>query len=156
MPQPVGYMERTRKYYKAQGFDKPYEWATFKEVPFAALKKPLSKSRVGLISTAALYDREASAPRFVDSFSTSAPPKRLYANDLSWDKNATHLNDRESYLPLHGLSEAINSGLIAGITPQFHCAPTEYSIRRTMAHDAPELLSRLQRDQADLALRVPL
>lgn len=156
MPQPVGYMERTRKYYEAQGFDKPYEWATFEKVPFSPLQKPLSESRVGLITTAALYDREASDPRFVDSFSTSAPPQLLYANDLSWDKNATHMNDRESYLPLRGLSEAINLGLIDGITRQFHCAPTEYSIRRTMTQDAPELLSRLQNDEADIALLVPL
>ena len=144
MPQPVGYMERTRKYYQAQGFDKPYDWATFEEVPFAALKKPLSKSRVGLITTAALYDREASDPRFVDSFSTSAPPKRLYANDLSWDKNATHLTDPESYLPLHGLSEPINPGLIEVLTPQFTCAPTENGIRRPMPHTPPNLFARLQ------------
>ena len=156
MPEPVGYMERTRKYYQSQGFDKPYEWATFEEVPFTPLLKPLSKSRVGLITTAALYDREASDPRFVDSFSTSTPPQRLYANDLSWDKNATHLNDRESYLPLQGLSDAINSGLIGGITSRFHCAPTEYSTRRTLKQDAPDLLSRLQNDKADIALLVPL
>ncbi|HCI88374.1 MAG TPA: reductase, partial [Gammaproteobacteria bacterium] len=34
--------------------------------------------------------------------------------------------------------------------------PTAYSQRQTLEEDAPELLERLQEDQADVALLVPL
>ena len=37
----VRYMDRIRDYYLAQGYEKPYRWAHFEDVPFTPLKKPL-------------------------------------------------------------------------------------------------------------------
>jgi hypothetical protein len=48
----VSYMDRSREYYAAQGYTRPYGWAHFDDVPFAPLKKPLSECRVGLVTTA--------------------------------------------------------------------------------------------------------
>ena len=56
---PLPYMQRTRDYYLALGYDNPYRWASFTEVPFVPLGKPLAHSRVGLITTAAPYRPEA-------------------------------------------------------------------------------------------------
>ena len=50
----VGYMQRLREYYLALGYDNPYRWAHFAEVPFCQ-RKPLSQSRVGLVTTAAPF-----------------------------------------------------------------------------------------------------
>ena len=50
---PVPYMYRTRTYYQALGYDRPYRWAQYAEVPFTALTKPLAECRVALITTAA-------------------------------------------------------------------------------------------------------
>ena len=47
---PIPYMERTRDYYVALGYDNPYRWASFTEVPFTPLRTPLSLARVGLIT----------------------------------------------------------------------------------------------------------
>ena len=47
----VRYMDRIRDYYIAQGYEKPYRWAHFEDVPFTPLKKPLSESKVTLFST---------------------------------------------------------------------------------------------------------
>ena len=52
---PVPYMQRTREYYRAIGYD-PYRWAHYREVPFSPLRKPLAESRVTLITTAAPFD----------------------------------------------------------------------------------------------------
>src|SRR5919199_6239250 len=52
---PIPYLQRTRDYYAALGYGAPYEWAHYSEVPFHAPKKPLSDSRVTLITTAAPY-----------------------------------------------------------------------------------------------------
>ena len=49
---PVQYMERTRQYYRAMGYEKDYVWAHNEDAPFMPLKKPLSESRVALITTA--------------------------------------------------------------------------------------------------------
>ena len=52
---PIPYMERIRTYYTTLGYGKPYEWAHHSETPFTPLKKPVSESRVALITTAAPY-----------------------------------------------------------------------------------------------------
>src|SRR2546430_6432817 len=52
---PIPYMQRTRDYYLALGYNNPYRWAHFAEVPFTPLTKPLAQARVALITTAAHY-----------------------------------------------------------------------------------------------------
>src|SRR5215470_7497913 len=49
---PIGYMERTRLYYRALGYDNDYAWAHFPEVPFTPLGRPLAETRIGLVTTA--------------------------------------------------------------------------------------------------------
>jgi len=56
--QPVRYMLRTRSYYLGLGYDNPYVWAHYTDVPFTPLKKPLSASRLALITTAAPYQAD--------------------------------------------------------------------------------------------------
>lgn len=154
--QPVKYMERTRLYYEAQGFDQSYQWAHFDETPFSSLSKPLSESRVVVITTGSRYDRLMTDPRSVDSGETDSLPSHLFASDLAWDKEATHLNDLNSYLPIETLREFVEEGRLGSIGPRFHCLPTEYSQRRTNEADAPEILKRCREDHADVALLVPL
>ena len=154
--QPVPYIERSRLFYEAQGFEKPYVWANFDQVPFTPLAKPLAESTLVLVTTSSLYDRGATDAREVASGSTVAPPARLYANDLSWDKLATHLNDLNSYFPIEHVQALVSEGRIGRLAERFHCLPTEYSQRRTLTRDAPELLQRCREDSADVALLVPL
>lgn len=154
--QPVPYMDRTRRYYAAQGFEKAYAWAHFNDTPFAPLAKPVADSTLALITTAALYDRRATDPRMVASGEIAEPPERLYGNDLSWDKRETHLDDLNSYFPIDHLAEMVADGKLGGLARRFHCVPTEYSQRRTMMGDAPEVLARCREDGAEIALLVPL
>lgn len=153
---PVPYMERTRAYYAAQGFANPYLWAHFDEVPFSPLSKPLAQSKLAIITTASLYDRTFADVREVGSGPAGDPPQRLYGNDLEWDRKATHLDDLNSFFPLRRLKALVEAGRIGGITARFHCAPTEYSQRRTRTVDAPEILRRCRQDGADVAMLVPL
>jgi D-proline reductase (dithiol) PrdB len=149
-------MDRSRLYYEAQGFDTPYTWAQFDEVPFTALNKPLADSTLALLTTSSLYERAPSDAREVASGSMLEPPARLYANDLSWDKRATHLDDLNSYFPIDHLKSLVSQGRIGRLAERFHCIPTEYSQRRTLTSDAPKLLQRCREDGIDIALLVPL
>ena len=153
---PVPYMERTRAYYAAQGFEAAYVWAYFDDVPFSPLSKPLAESTLAIITTASLYDRTFADVREVASGSIDDPPERLFGNDLEWDRNATHLDDLNAFFPLRCLEALVEAGRIGGIAARFHCAPTEYSQRRTSTVDAPEILRRCREDGADAAVLVPL
>jgi len=152
----VGYMERTRNYYRALGYSADYTWAKNDSVPFTLPSKPLSKSRVALITTTSPAGTTKADTPAVWSGYCSEKPKSMYTDNLAWDKETTHTRDTESYLPLDALHKMIDAGELGSIAPRYHGVPTEYSQRQTLNNDAPEILKRVQEDQADVALLVPL
>ena len=158
----VSYIDRTRDFYSAQGYGKPYRWASHSSAPFARLSKPLAESRVTLVTTAS-EDRGQTpvagvlrGEKKVWSGASSATPEKLFTDDLSWDKEATHTDDVDSFLPLTHLRAACEAGRIGEVAPRFHGVPTDYSQRRTTLIDAPEVLARCREDEVDVALLVPL
>jgi hypothetical protein len=52
---PVPYIRRTHDWYNALGYGNPYRYAQYTDVPFQPLAKPLSRSRVALLTTAAPF-----------------------------------------------------------------------------------------------------
>ena len=152
--EPVRYIERTRDYYRALGYAKDYVWAQHDEVPFVRLAKPLSGSRIALITTASPADFKGT--RQVWSGPVSPPPARLFTANLAWDKESTHTDDRESFLPIGAASKLAAEGVFAGLAARFHGVPTEYSQRKTTEEDAPQVLRRLRDDGADGAILCPL
>lgn len=154
----VSYMERTRLYYRALGYETDYAWAHFTDVPFARPSKPLSQSNVALVMTAGPADRsnrDASRRRHVWSGNTGDPPQS-FETDVAWDRESTHVDDRETFLPINAIRKAAATGLIGGLTQRFHGVPTEYSQKKTMEQDAPEVLKRMREDSADAALLAAL
>ncbi|NIP15817.1 MAG: hypothetical protein GWM88_14270 [Pseudomonadales bacterium] len=154
--EPVPYIRRSREYYEAQGFEHAYRYARHDKAPFTRLPRPLKECTVGLVTTASTYPRASLEPRKVASGATSPAPERLFADDLSWDKQATHLEDLNSFFPVDHLQAEAAEGFIGALAPRFHCAPTEYSQSTTSEQDAPELHRRLIDDEVDVALLIPL
>ena len=158
----VSYIDRTREYYAAQGYERPYRWAHHAAVPFAKLGKPLAESRVTVVTTASPFVGQDAREgvlrggKRVWSGETDTTPDRLYTDDLAWDKEATHTNDVESFVPLGALRALVAEGRIGSLAKRFHGVPTDYSQRRTLEEDAPEILARCREDGVDIALLVPL
>ena len=156
---PIGYMERTRLYYRALGYDKDYVWSHHDEVPFARLDKPLSEARIGLVTTASapdLSNLDDKGRKQVWSGETGRPPDALYTENLAWDKDSTHTRDRESFLPIDTVNAVAADGLVKGLTRRFHGVPTVYSQRQTIDADAPEIARRISEDGADAVILTPL
>ena len=162
----TSYIDRTRRFYAAQGYEKPYRWAHHTTVPFARLAKSLAESRVAIVTTASPFsgadvrddvrDDVSREAKQVWSGDTQITPDRLYTGDLAWDKDCTHTNDVESFVPLGALRSLVAEGRIHSLTKRFHGVPTDYSQRRTIEQDAPEIVSRCLEDGADVALLVPI
>ena len=92
----VRYMERTREYYAAHGYDQSYKWAHHDDIPFTPLSKPLSDCTVSIVTTAmpdATYVKENRRLAVGD---LHAPPQEFFTSELAWDKDATQTRDRES------------------------------------------------------------
>ena len=166
MGDPVKYIDRTRDYYLSQGYEKPYQWAHFEEVPFTRLSKPLSDCRATLVSTSDVAVRNAdgegrdkSDELLVGnaySIPTSTPAERLFSRQEHYDQHATHLDDVNSYFPVTRLQEQVEQGRIKSLAPRCHGVYTAYSQKKTLEVDAPEVLRRCREDEVDIAVLTPV
>ncbi len=166
----ISYIDRTRNFYAAQGYPNPYRWAHHSDVPFTPLSKPLSESRITIITTASPFHSQDGSEEDVResaggshrevkqvwSGETERTPDRLYTDDLAWDRENTHTDDVESFVPLAALRSLIGDGRIGSLAKRFHGVPTDYSQRRTLEQDAPEITARCHEEAVDIALLVPL
>jgi len=164
MTDPIRYIERTRRYYAALGYTEPYRWAQHEGAPFQPLAKPLSDSRLALITTATPIATEpgrydATGKFFAAYSGDPAEEHDLRINHVAIDFKHTTGEDQRSYFPLHALRRAVaahgsKGGRIGALT-RFHGAPTNRSQRVTRETDAPEILRRCREDGADAAVLVP-
>lgn len=157
----VSYIDKSREYYLAQGFGNPYRWAYQEHAPFTPLRKRLCEARLGLVTTASLADDAValgpdSIPNVVYAAPIEPPPTILYTNHRAWDKEATHTDDVDTFAPINRLREAAASGCIGSLSPRFYGVPTEYSQRKTIDIDAPEVLRLCREDGVDAAILVAL
>ena len=164
---PIPYVTRSRAYYLTQGYDNPYRWAQFEDVPFTPLRKPLARSRVALVTTAAEFQPELgdqgprapynAAAKFATVYSRSidtTPDLRI--SHIGYDRQHTVAEDLNAYFPLERMKEAVATGRIGELTPRFYAAPTTRSQRATIETDAPEILRQLREDGAEAAVLVPV
>lgn len=151
----VSYIDKSREYYLARGYGNPYRWAHHQDAPFVPLAKPLSQSRVALVSTASLT-RESARLMEVYSAPTAPLPAALYTDHRSWDKKATHTRDTESFLPVRRVAEYAAVGRIGDPSSRFYGVPTDFSQRRTVEEYAPAVLDLCRADEIDVVLLIPL
>jgi glycine/betaine/sarcosine/D-proline reductase family selenoprotein B len=163
---PIPYMKRTRDYYTAIGYTTPYRWAHYLDAPFTPLSKPLSQSRVTIITTAAPYQPDKGDQGPGAKYNGSAKFYAVYSGDTSrdhdlrishigYDRIHTTATDSNTWFPLPALRRAAAAGRIGEVGPRFHGAPTNRSHRVTIETDAPEMLARVREDRADVAIIVP-
>lgn len=160
----VRYIDRTRDFYRSKGYEKPYQWPYFDEVPFTPLKKPLAESRVVLVSTSEITVRGAEQEEGEDqqnvggmySIDADTPFDLLYSPSHSYDTNATTLEDVGAFYPAALLHEAVKSGRIGSLAKRFHGVYNTYSQRRTLERDGMAVLERCREDGADVAVLAPV
>ena len=162
----IEYMRRTREYYIAIGYTTPYLWAHYVAAPFQRLRKPLAKSRVALISTAAPFQPEKGDQGPGAAYNGSAKFYQVYERDtaqdhdlrishIGYDRLNTTATDSGTWNPLPALRRMAATGRIGEVGPRMFGAPTNRSHRVTIETDAPDILARCQADGIDVALLVP-
>ena len=163
---PIPYLARLREYYQALGYGAPYEWAHYEEVPFQRLARPLAQCRVALVTTAAPYrpelgDQGPGAPynaraKFYAVYSRDAAQDHdVRISHVAIDRQHTTAEDAGTWFPLPALRRAAEAGRIGSVAPRFHGAPTNRSIRTTLAVDGPEIVARCRADAVDAVVLVP-
>jgi D-proline reductase (dithiol) PrdB len=163
---PIPYMARTRAYYRALGYEEPYRWAHFADVPFTPPVKSLRDCRIGLVTTAALYDPARGDQGPGAAYNAAAKFHRAYAHSIegnpdvrishvTYDRTHTTAADPNSWFPLTQLKRAAAESRIGSVAPRFYGAPTTRSQRSTLEQDAPGIVSFMREDKVDAAVLVP-
>ena len=166
LDQPVRYIERTRNYYLGLGYETPYVWAHYSDVPFTALSKPLNKSVLALVTTAVPFDASKgpqgpaapynAAAKFYEPYSQSIDEDMdLRIAHVGIDRRNANMEDANCWFPLNAAKRAAEAGRIESLSKHFYGLPTNRSQRHTLEIDAPLLLSKMRTDHVDIAVLIP-
>ncbi|MFT5211452.1 MAG: D-proline reductase (dithiol) PrdB [Flavobacterium sp.] len=160
--EPVEYISRTKETYDRLGY-KPYRWSFAKDDPkFVRPSKPLSESRMGLISTSGAHVQGQVAYHYKDDTSVRVIPNTTPSDKLRF----SHI--MENYLvearqnpatvfPLESLATLKNEGVIGELAGEyFSCMGGIYSQRRVKEELIPNLEMLVDQQKLDLLLLVPL
>ena len=164
--QPVPYMERTRSYYLGLGYENPYVWAHYIDVPFTPLRKPIAQSVLGLITTAVPYDPDKGAQGQGAPYNAAAKFYQPYQQSLDEnidlriahvgiDRKNANMEDSHCWFPLSAAQRAVVAGRVKVLSPNFYGLPTNRSQRHTLEIDAPQILEMLKADIVDVAVLIP-
>src|SRR3954451_16345734 len=111
---PIAYMARTRDYYAAIGYTTPYRWAHYVGAPFQPLQKPLTQSRVTIITTAAPFNptkgdqgpgaKYNGGAKFYSVYDGDASKNHvLRISHIAYDRVHTSADDSGTWFPLQQL-----------------------------------------------------
>ena len=162
---PIPYLQRTRDWYLALGYDNPYRYAQFDDVPFQPLEQPLADTVVTLVTTAAPYQPglgpqgpgallNAAVKFYVPYAGDTARDHDLRIAHVAIDRRHTSMEDSNCWFPLPLLRELARAGRLR-LAPRSHGAPTNRSQRHTLEADVPLIVQRCLEDGVAAALLVP-
>jgi D-proline reductase (dithiol) PrdB len=154
---PVDYIPRTRELYRDYS---PYRWVENNEPPpWTPLTKPISRSKVALMSSGGILYRDQ--PRFHrEDASFRSIPKDAQQSDLDvWhfgyptkDAKADH----NCVFPLARMRELEAAGSIGELAdPAYSFMGGIYSARKVRDELAPKIVSELQRAHVEAFYLVP-
>lgn len=161
----IPYIERTKNYYAAQGYP-AYQWAIHDTTPFTSLSKPLTDSKLVLLTTAAPFRAELADQgpgakynadaKFYDVYTKPVDPvPDLRISHIGYDRKHCEAQDARTWLPVQALQAAEREGVFSTLAEELIGIPTNRSQRITVEQDASNALQHIVRLNADVALLVP-
>lgn len=167
----VNYIEKTQQYYLRKGYENVYRYAHNDDGPFTPLKKPVSESRLMLISSAGMefIPDEGPAPEpfkginigekekvEVFPIPSDIPREMLKYITGAHNRAESGMPDIDAFFPVTRLRELQAEGVIGSLARNYMRIRPCYSTSKTLKLDSPEVLRRCREDEVDVALLVPV
>ena len=158
---PIDYIARTRDQYAALGYA-PYSWVESPDAPaFVKPARPASEWKVGLVASGGIYALGQPAFHFKDDLSFRAIASETHPRDLRVTHFAYDLTDARRdpnvVLPFEALRRSVASGEIGALGPwAYTFMGGIYSARKVRDVLAPAIADRLENDEVDVAMMVPV
>ena len=158
----VQYMASITERYEQLGYT-PYRWYQADEPPpFQPMRKSLSESRLGMISTSGAYTIGQVAFHYKDDTSIREIAKEssndeIHFSHITENYLASPRKDPNCIFPIDALRKSEANGQIGELAPEFFsCMGGVYSQRRVREELIPELRAKFQAQAVDTALLVPM
>lgn len=159
---PVRYIDNITARYAALGYE-PYRWYyADTPPPWTPLPKPLSKARLGLLTTSGCYRAGQVAFHYKDDasirrISTATPVDELRFSHLTENYLVDARRDPDCLVPLTALRQLRDEGVVGSLTDEFlSCMGGVYSQRRVREQTIPEIETALAEQGAEVALLIPM
>ncbi|MBI4241596.1 MAG: hypothetical protein HY613_07755 [Candidatus Rokubacteria bacterium] len=144
---------------------KSYPWPTFATAPWAPVSKPLSASRLAVVTTAGLYRPGVEAPFQSENpegdWSFRALPrevdlKALAIGHLHFSHEVAEA-DMNTILPLERLAELEGNGVIGELAPTHYSTMGYVTRAADLAEEtAPAIAAGMKAEAVDVALVIPV
>lgn len=161
-PSPVEYIRRTRATYDKLGYP-PYAWFAAEDAPaFTPLSKPLSESRLGMVSSAGVYALGQVAYYYKDDTSIRRIPRTTSVRDLRFSHITENYlvearQDPCTVFPIEALATLQAAGRIGELADNYlSCMGGIYSQKRVVNELIPNLEQAVADERLDVLLLVPL
>lgn len=158
----VSYIQQTRDLYDHLGYP-PYQWFhADQQAPFTPPPKPLSESRLGLVSTAGAYVPGQVAYYYKDDTSirpipANTPTEKIHFSHVTENYLVEAREDPGCVFPGEALAKLRTEGFVGALADNyFSCMGGIYSQRRVREELIPALEDAIDAEQIDLLLLVPL
>lgn len=158
----IEYMKSITERYEQLGYA-PYRWYhADTPPPFQPLKKPLSESRLGVISTSGAYAVGQVAYHYKDDTSirgipSNTPTERIHFSHITENYLENPRKDPNCIFPIDALREARSNGVIGELAQElFSCMGGVYSQRRVREETIPQLRAQFESQAVDTVLLVPM
>jgi hypothetical protein len=164
----IRYIEKTHEYYRGLGYEKTYNYAYNEDYPFTPLKKPLSESRVTLVTTASFVMLDEAGNMLekpgmigtneleVFTVPSDWPVDRILSTSTDHDRYQTDMADVDAFFPTTRMQEFLKEGTFGSLSKNYYRTLPNYSHRKTTEVDGPEILRQCREDNVDVALLTPV
>jgi D-proline reductase (dithiol) PrdB len=156
---PVEYIKAITERYSKLGYT-PYKWYEADQPP--AFKKPLSESRIGVLSTSGAYAVGQVAYYYKDDASTRAIPKNIPKEKIHFSHITENYledprRDPACMVPTDALRKLEDENVIGEVADDvLSCMGGIYSQRRVREELAPALLEAYQKQNVDAVFLIPM
>ena len=156
---PIAYVARLNEFYRSQGFP-AYQWTVNETAPLTALKRPLNRCRVAMLTSGGVSRKDA--PPFnpqarndlrVDSIDQDTSPHFFAINDDYYNHSDAQ-RDISCIFPIERLRE-LEAEKAIGRLAEDHYGFGLMGSARKLLPAMREVARRIRESGADLALLVP-
>jgi hypothetical protein len=144
---------------------KTYPWPAFAETPWTPVAKPLTESRVAVVTTGGLYRPGLDRPFETDALDGDVSYREIPRETAIATLGIAHPHfarevaeaDMNTIFPLDRLAELGADGVIGDLAPT-HFSTMGYAPRAAdlVEQTAPAIVARMRAEAVDVALLVPV